>query len=118
MNSTYECVFILNPDPALVKTSLQEVQDVITREGGEIRSKDEWGRRRLAYPIKGSFEGHYILVQFDILPEKVARLKNLYQLNEKILRFLIVRFDPRWAERTGPVRETDHDVESAYSSSY
>ena len=95
--NNYEGVFILDsvPSPDAAKKAVSRVSDTITKEGGSITKTDEWGKRRLAYLIGKSYEGYYLLLQFKLSPDKMARVRSLYQLDESLLRYMIVVHDPK-----------------------
>ena len=109
----YEGMFIINAtmDSGSIRKTVTDIQDILTREGGKIVSVEEWGRRKLAYLVKKHADGHYLLVNFDLAPDKVARVRSLFLLNEQILRFILVRRVPRQV-----VPETPRE-ESRYESS-
>lgn len=57
-------------------------------ENGTIDSVDEWGKRRLAYPINDEVEGVYTVMQFTSNPEFPAELERVYKITDGVLRFL------------------------------
>ena len=57
---------------------------------GTIDSIDEWGKRRLAYPINDLNEGHYVLMTFTAAPELPAELDRVYKITEGVMRSLII----------------------------
>lgn len=87
----YEAMFIIST--ALGKEALDNliaaINDVITKNGGKIENSQNWGRRNLAFRLKKKTEGVYYLVNFKILPDKVARIDEQYRLNESIVRHTI-----------------------------
>ena len=60
---------------------------------GTIDSIDEWGKRRLAYPINFKNEGYYVLMQFSAKPEFPRELERNFQINENIMRYLVTRIE-------------------------
>ena len=91
----YELVYIIQPnlDDEGVKAVDDRIGQAITGEDGTITSTDHWGKRRLAYPIKGHFEGHYILHNLSMHPTAVLNVERQLRLSEDVLRFLIIRAD-------------------------
>ena len=94
---TYELMFLVDPrvpDEDVV-TMTNDYKQMITAGGGEITGEENWGRRKLAYPINKVNEGKYILLYIQSeggktsLPEVEHRMRQ----NDKILRFLTVRTD-------------------------
>ena len=89
----YEMVVILNPeigDDAL-PDSLQRLEQAITSRGGEVVETNNWGRRRLAYPIKRNMEGNYVVSQIKLEPTQVPSLESNLRIWEDVLRHLIIR---------------------------
>ena len=82
----------LLPDD-LRKELHKEIVDMIQKDVGEILDVDVWGKRYLAYKIKGHNEGYYIVYNFKVSPDKVAEIKRQMQLKQEILRFMIVEVE-------------------------
>ena len=80
----YEAMYVITPEleDEAIKGIIEKYTGIITANGGEIEKVDEWGRRRLAYPINYKTEGYYEL------PRELERNLNN---DEGILRFLVVR---------------------------
>lgn len=72
---------------------LTTYEGLMTKDGGEILKKDEWGVKKLAFPIKKSFRGHYVNYDFVGRPENLAEVQRLMRIDDNILRFLVVRMD-------------------------
>ena len=64
---------------------------------GTVESVDEWGKRRLAYPINKETEGYYTLINFESTPDYVAELERRFKITEGVLRSIVVKKDPRFA---------------------
>jgi len=89
----YELVVILSPEieePNL-DASIESVQQSITARGGEIVDTNNWGRRRLAYPIKRHLEGNYVVSQIKLDPAQVPALESGLKISEEVLRHLIIK---------------------------
>lgn len=65
----------------------------LIENNGTIDSIDEWGKRRLAYPINFKNEGYYVLMQFSAKPEFPRELERNFQINENIMRYLVTRIE-------------------------
>jgi len=93
----YEGIFILDTKlgPDVLKKATSTLSDTITKEEGTIIKTDTWGKRRLAYLIKKSYEGYYVLLRFQLNPDKITRIRSVYQLNDNLLRYLIVLYDEK-----------------------
>jgi small subunit ribosomal protein S6 len=88
-------MFILAPDleDEAAATATERVRSYVTSKGGEVRSLEPWGRRRLAYPIQRYHEGAYHIAQFTLEPEHAVELDRNLKLNEQVIRHMIVRLD-------------------------
>ena len=91
--NNYEGMFIIKHDldKDLKKKALDAITAAITKEGGAVKDFAEWGKNRLAYKIKRRNEGLYILAHFGLAPEKLDKIQKAYNLNEDILKTLIVK---------------------------
>ena len=104
----YEMIYII--DTGLEETArkelIEKVSALITANGGEIEKVDEtWGKRRLAYAIDYKTKGWYVLVNFQASPELPRELERNLQINENILRYLVVKLvEKRSAVKPRPVR--------------
>lgn len=74
---------------------IERFKGVITENGGTIESVDEWGKRRLAYPIQKQPEGYYTLINFKSAGDLTAELDRRYKITDGILRTMIIKKDPR-----------------------
>ncbi len=91
----YETLYVINPemDDEAIKATVEKFSGIITANGGEIASTDEWGKRRLAYPIEYKNEGYYVLTTFEAPSELPKELERNFKNDENILRFIVVRKD-------------------------
>jgi small subunit ribosomal protein S6 len=87
----YETIMIfntqLNEDGI---TALADKFKALIAENGTIDKVEEWGKRRLAYPIEDEIEGYYLLVRFTSHPSFPAELDRVYKITDGVLRTLIV----------------------------
>lgn len=91
--SDYETIFILKPDlgDEGTKAAVEKFTDLIAANG-TIIEKNEWGMRKLAYPIQFLNEGYYVLVNFSSDPQFLTELDRIFQINRDIvLRSIIVK---------------------------
>jgi small subunit ribosomal protein S6 len=91
----YELTVILNPDIAEedVPQTMEKLSDLIAKNGGEITDTEQWGRRKLSYPIKHHAEGNYVIMKLGLEPEKTTQLENDLNIVEDYLRHLLLRTD-------------------------
>ncbi len=100
MINQYETVFIATP--VLSETQMKEAVDkfkaIITNNKGEIISEENWGLRKLAYPIQKKSTGFYYLIEFKSDGKLIQKLETEYRRDERIIRFLAVKMDKYAAE--------------------
>lgn len=91
----YESAVLINAalDDEQISGIIARIKEAIANNGGEIREIENWGRKRLAYMVKKSKIGYYVIFRFDAPSNIVAKLERFYSLDEHILRFLIVKLD-------------------------
>ena len=96
----YETVFILTPvlSDAQMKETVDKFKAVLTENGSSIVNEENWGLRKLAYPIQHKSTGFYTLIEFDAEPKVVKKLEIAFRRDEKVLRFLTFRQDKYAAE--------------------
>lgn len=89
----YESAVLINAalDDQQIDSILTRIKDLITNNGGQIRELDNWGRKRLAYPVDKSKIGYYAIFRFDAPSDIVAKLERTYTLDEQILRFVTLK---------------------------
>ncbi len=94
----YETVFILNPvlSETQVKDAVDKFKKVLTDNGSEIVSEENWGLKKLAYPILHKSTGFYNLVEFVATPDVVEKLEIEFRRDERVMRFLTTKLD-KWA---------------------
>ena len=94
ISGKYETIFIVNP--TLEEAAATAVADTFKsqiEENGTYVEVEDWGKRRLAYPIEDQNEGIYTLVRFESKPEFPAELDRIYKITDGIMRSLIVCLD-------------------------
>jgi small subunit ribosomal protein S6 len=91
----YETVFIVTPvlSEAQMKEAVMKFRSLITEEGGSIVHEEDWGLRKLAYPIQKKSTGFYNLLEFQCNPEFINKLETEYRRDERIIRFITLRLD-------------------------
>ncbi len=95
MINQYETVFILTPvlSEDQVKETVKTYEKLITGNGGEIVNRENWGMRKLAYPIQKKSTGFYNLFEYRVDGQFIEKLEVQYKRDEKVLRFLTVKLD-------------------------
>jgi len=98
--NNYETVFILTPvlSDAQMKEAVEKIKNVLTSHKAEIVNEENWGLRKLAYPINKKSTGFYQLIEFNANPTIVDVLETQFRRDERIIRFLTFRQDKFAAE--------------------
>ena len=91
----YETVFILTPvlSDVQMKEAVEKFKGILTAEGAEIVNEENWGLKKLAYPIQKKTTGFYHLLQFEAEGSLVDKLETAYRRDERVIRFLTFRLD-------------------------
>ncbi len=95
INNFYESMFIVDVTDGedAVKASVAKFVGLIENNAERVIEVNEWGKRRLAYPINDKPEGYYVVVTFKGNPEFPAEFERLCSIDESILRSLVIRLD-------------------------
>jgi len=95
MLKDYETVFILNPvlSDEQMKDAATKFVKVLTDHGAEIINEEQWGLKKLAYPIQHKTTGFYVLVEFKAEPSVIATLDTEYRRDERVMRYLTTALD-------------------------
>ncbi len=91
----YESAVIINAtlDDEQIESIISRIKEIITNNGGEIRDIDNWGRKRLAYMVKKSKIGYYVIFRFNAPSTMLTKLERAYVLDEHIIRYLTILLD-------------------------
>lgn len=91
----YESMYILKPDLEEEQRNAQikRFSDLVTSNGGEIEKVDEWGKKRLAYPINYINDGYYVLMTFKAPPQLPTELERIYKITDDVMRYMVVNLD-------------------------
>ena len=91
----YELVLIVSPEVVEEKfdATIDNVSQFITGKGGTISNVEQWGKKRLAYPIEHFMEGSYVLTRFRLKPALSKELEANLQISEEVLRHLLVKIE-------------------------
>ena len=86
----YELVTIFRPDleDAALKADVEKIEGVVSDNGGTLLITDDWGKRKLAYPVRKHQKGHYVLVSFLSAPTLITELERNLRIMEPVIRFL------------------------------
>ncbi len=106
--NNYETVFIATPvlNDAQLTELVGKFRGVITENGGQIVSQEDWGLRKLAYPIQKKSTGFYFLLQFTGEGSIIEKLETQYNRDERVIRFLTFKMDKHAVEYAEKRRKT------------
>ncbi len=92
MQNNYETIIIINStlEEAQIKDTVTKVTDLISAHG-KLESTEEWGKKRLAYPIAKQNEGYYVLINFSSNPEFIEELERVYNITDEVIKHIIVK---------------------------
>jgi small subunit ribosomal protein S6 len=95
--NTYELTYIVNSviSDEQVKDLVTRVTSYVSEAGGEIIEVDEWGQRRLAYPIQKKRNGYYVNMYFRSSGTIIPRLERALEIDDNILRYMTLRMDAK-----------------------
>jgi len=87
----YELTVLIHPDlEADLETPLNKVRDIIKNAGGTIVREDNWGKKKLAYPIKREEFGVYVYMDVSLPAEAPLKISNIFNITDEVLRYLLV----------------------------
>ena len=87
----YELTVLIHPDlEADLETPLNKVRDIIKNAGGTIVREDNWGKKKLAYPIRREEFGIYIYMDVSLPADAPLKISNIFNITDEVLRYLLV----------------------------
>lgn len=94
-SNVYESAVLINAalDDEQIESIISRIKETIVNNGGEIREIENWGRKRLAYMVKKSKIGYYVIFRFNASSTLLSKLERYYSLDEYILRYLTIKLD-------------------------
>jgi len=116
MTNQYETVFIATPvlSESQMKEAVKKFKKIITDNGGTIVHEENWGLRKLLYPIQKKSTGFYYLIEFKSEGELIEKLEIQYRRDERIIRFLTFRMDKysvKYSEKKRKLKKNEKLVE-------
>ncbi len=91
----YEVVFIIDPATGEEDTTrlVENLQKIVTDQGGAITKSESMGRRQLAYKVGRNTEGHFMLFEIEGAGSEIAELERRMRVSDQVMRYLTVRVD-------------------------
>ena len=87
----YELTILIHPDlESDLETPLMKVRDIIKNAGGTIIREDNWGKKKLAYPIRREEFGIYIYMDVSLPSDAPLKISNIFNITDEVLRYLLV----------------------------
>ena len=110
----YETVFLISPKLTEEETGgiISQMADVITKKKGKMLNKEEWGKKKLAYPIKKFEEAFYVLFHYEGESEIPAELERRFKQADTIIRYLTVKKETRENIRRKKMKATSEEKEA------
>jgi small subunit ribosomal protein S6 len=95
MNRTYEIMFIVRPDveEAELDKLIEGFSANVTSGGGEVKSVEKMGRRRLAYTVRKFNDGFYVLLNVSAAGSLITEIERRLRVSEQVIKFITVRMD-------------------------
>jgi len=104
----YELVVLLHPDLEIdLEKPLAKVRSLITDNGGEITKEDNWGKRKLAYPIRNEEFAVYVYFEITLPAQAIMKIQNTLNITTECLRYLLTAVDPRAAAAEAAEKERE-----------
>jgi len=111
MLNQYETVFICTPvlSEPQIKETVKKFRDIITDNGGELLHEEDWGMKKLAYPIQKKSSGFYHLFEFKANPSFITKLETEFRRDERLIRFMTVKLDKYAVEYSNKRKKLQKD---------
>ncbi|HSX34877.1 MAG TPA: 30S ribosomal protein S6 [Candidatus Saccharimonadales bacterium] len=90
----YEIAVLYHPDLEIdLEKATSRVEKIFTDNGGSVANTDNWGKRKLAYPIKKNESAVYVIYTVDLPAESVRKVESTMNITDEVIRFLITKPD-------------------------
>lgn len=100
MINQYEIAVLYHPDLEVDLTKAEaRVTKIVTDNGGKVISTDNWGKRKLAYTIKGNEHAVYVFYTVELPSQGVLKVESTLNITDEVIRFLITRPDLKAAAK-------------------
>lgn len=94
LEKVYELTVLFHPDLEIdLEKPLKKVEKIIADNGGKIASTDNWGKKKLAYPIQRQDFAVYVLLEVEIAPTNANKVQGLLNITDEVVRYLMVEKD-------------------------
>lgn len=116
----YETISIISPNVGEddIKAITQRTAGIIEGDGGTIINVDNWGLKKLAYPIKKQQQGYYIYTEFAAVPSAVSEMERIFKIDDNVLKFMTVKlqevYDPNTPVKSSISAKSQEDTEDDF----
>lgn len=101
----YELAVLYHPDlEADLEKAEQKVTKLVTKLGGKVLATDNWGKRKLEYPIAGSQHAIYVFYEIEIDGQQISEMNNSLNISDEVIRFLITKPDFKARQKAEQMR--------------
>ena len=102
----YEVAVLYHPDLEIdLEKATSRVEKIFTDNGGEIKNTDNWGKRKLAYPIKKNEHAVYVFYTVEFPSEAVRKVESVLNITDEVIRFMITRPDLKAIAKAEALKE-------------
>ena len=102
----YEVAVLYHPDLEIdLEKATSRVEKIFTDNGGEIKNTDNWGKRKLAYPIKKNEHAVYVFYTVEFPAEAVRKVESTLNITDEVIRFMITRPDLKAIAKAEALKE-------------
>lgn len=92
----YELTVLIHPDlEADLDAPLTKVREIVTSAGGKIAREDNWGKKKLMYPIKREEFAVYVYMDVELPADAPLKISNTLNITDEVIRYLLVKVDPK-----------------------
>lgn len=103
--SEYEIAVLFHPDlDADLEKGTKRVEKIFTDNGGKIVKNDNWGKKKLAYTIKGVDQAVYVFYTVEIAGEAVRKIEGVLNITDEVIRYLITKVDHKALAKAEAIR--------------
>jgi small subunit ribosomal protein S6 len=113
----YDLMVIFSPSSEKRDETVKEIDDVLKEKEGRLERLDEWGVRKLSYPIKKQEKGFYLLIRFAAPPHSIQPIEEVLRAEESVLRFLVTRRKKALSDDKEEVKEIEEEKDEGILAS-
>lgn len=107
----YELTVLIHPDLEVdLEKPLQKVRDIVVKAGGEIVREDNWGKKKLAYKIKGEDFAVYVCMDVKLPADAPLKISNTFNITDEVLRYLLVTVDEKARKALAEAEERKNET--------